>query len=99
MLRANHIPRVLRTFPFIQYRMYSTSMIHPDRIFNNSPPSPPPWSEPTSSSSNQTWTTSHSLRWKECEDDDRTLKPVLYALQQTLRSVHKHKIIWPVEET
>ena len=74
------------------------ALIHPDKIFTTVPPPPPPWPAPTSLSS---CPTSPSLQWKEQKKSGlggKTLTRVLSNLQITLRSVHKRKISWPVEE-
>ena len=72
---------------------------HPDKIFTTVLPPPPPWPAPNSLSLSPTWRTSSSLQWKEAGVDDKTLTRVLSYLQRTLRSVHKRKISWPVEES
>ncbi len=80
-------------------RMCSMALRHPDKIFTTVLPPPPPWPVPNSLSLSPTWRTSSSLQWKESGLDDKTLTRVLSYLQRTLRSVHKRKISWPVEES
>ena len=79
----------------------SMALRHPDKIFTTFLPPPPPWPAPNSLSLSPTWRTSSesSLQWKESGPDDKTLTTVLSYLQRTLRSVHKRKISWPVEES
>jgi hypothetical protein len=98
MFGLNHTLRVLKTLSPILYRMHSTltCLRNPDKIFSGTTPSAPNWPEFTSSSRN--WTTSSSLQWDERKGDDRRLYGVLFILQRTLRSVHKRKVSWPVEE-
>jgi len=90
--------RALKTLPITQYRMSSTSLRYPDHIFDNPPPPPPPWPESSSRPPNQIRTASPSLQWKQSKSDERTLVRVLHNLQSTLRSVHKHKVVWPEED-
>jgi hypothetical protein len=82
-------------------RMCSMALRHPDKIFNTV--------LPLHHLGQQhlilcLWRTSSLLQWKESELDDKTLMRVLSTgvisyLQRTLRSVHKRKISWPVEES
>jgi len=92
-------PRALKTLSPIQYRMCSTSLVHPDQIFSKSVPYQPPWPKPTSLPSSLTWTASSSLQWKESKVDDKTVARLLTRLQRALRSVHKRKVTWPIEES
>src|SRR5258705_13583955 len=89
--------RILRTLSIIRHRMCFTSSRHPDKIFITDPPLslPPPWPITTS----RPTLASPSLQWKEAKDDDKTLPRVLSKLQNTLRSVHKRKVVWPSEES
>ena len=80
-------------------RMCSMALRHPDKIFATVLPPPQPWPAPTSPSLSPTCRTSSSLQWKESRLDDRTLTRVLSNLQGALRSVHKRKISWPIEES
>ncbi|KAJ3974805.1 hypothetical protein EV361DRAFT_597645 [Lentinula raphanica] len=71
-------------------RTGSTALLPPDKIFTAAPPAPP-WPVVSPSS---TWKPFPSVQWKE---SNTTLPRVLFHLQTDLRSLHKRKILWPVE--
>ncbi|KAJ3974795.1 hypothetical protein EV361DRAFT_892558 [Lentinula raphanica] len=76
--------------------MGPTELRHPDKIFTTAPPAPPPW--PTASiflSSNLTPRTLPSVQWKP---SSTTLRWTISYLQTSLRSLHKRKIPWPIED-
>ncbi|CAL1712994.1 unnamed protein product [Somion occarium] len=101
MLKPNHILRVLRILSLPQYRMsstVSTCLRHPDHIFLDAPPPPPPWIGSVSSLQDQTSTISAQLEWTKSKEGDESLYRVLSRLQAALRSVHKRKMMWPAEE-
>ncbi|KAJ3873483.1 hypothetical protein F5051DRAFT_419141 [Lentinula edodes] len=79
-------------------RLYSTILRHPDKIFSTVFLPPLSWPATDSLSPSPTETSS-SLQWKESQLGDKTLTRILSNLQCTLRSVHKRKIYWPVEES
>ncbi|KAH7916633.1 hypothetical protein BJ138DRAFT_1139528 [Hygrophoropsis aurantiaca] len=91
----NHTLRVLGMLSPILYRMCSTSLRQPNKIFAKVPLPPLPWPKPTS----PTCTNSSSVQWKEAKGNKKTLPRVLSHLQQTLRSVHRRKVAWPDEES
>ena len=91
------VPRRRSMFRSSSLRMCSMALRHPDKIFTTVLPPPPPWPAPPSLS--PTRRTSSSLQWKESGLDDKTLTRVLSHLQSALRSNHKRKISWPVEES
>ncbi|KAI0091631.1 hypothetical protein BDY19DRAFT_991317 [Irpex rosettiformis] len=78
------------------------SLKHPDQIFTISTSLSLPLTRsalhPACSNQTSLGLEPLLLRWKECQPDDRSLSRVLRNLQQTLRSVHKRKILWPVNE-
>lgn len=75
------------------------SLVHPDKIFANVPPLPRPWTKSISPLSSESSIVSPSLQWKQAEGYNKTLPRELLHLQQTLRSVHKRKVAWPIEES
>ncbi|KAJ3767805.1 hypothetical protein FB446DRAFT_753756 [Lentinula raphanica] len=74
--------------------MGSTVLIRPNKIFTISPPPPPPWPASTSLTLSPTQETSSFAQWKK---SNKTLYGVLSGLQNALRSLHKRKVLWPVE--
>ena len=72
----------------------STALEHPNEVFLTPPAPPHPWtySMPSPPSA-------PSLPWKTCNSRNIELSRVLSRLQLTLRSLHKHKVSWPADES
>ncbi|GJJ06695.1 hypothetical protein Clacol_000890 [Clathrus columnatus] len=72
----------------------SLSLIHPDKIFTDVPPLPRPWTISPQLTPSQG--SSVSLKWKESRGLHRG---PLRRFQTALRTVHKRKVTWPVDES
>ncbi|KAJ3825600.1 hypothetical protein F5878DRAFT_723879 [Lentinula raphanica] len=77
--------------------MGETTLKHPDNIFNVAPPPPPPWLTDAPFPHIPTLRSSPSIQWNEFSTQRKTLRWTLSKLQNSLRSLHKRKILWPVE--
>ena len=81
----------------------STVLKHPNEVFLTPPAPPHPWTysmpSPPSGPSLPSPPSGPSLPWKTCNSQNIELSRVLSRLQLTLRSLHKHKVSWPADES